>query len=223
MKVYGSIWLLAILLAIANFRAIAQRRDDPQRDSQLWPDVITTIELNEKLSLVLFGTARLGRDDSALINKQLGIGLNRTLSKNLSTAFQYRFIKNEPTPNRLSTEHRLHADLTPRTPLKFGFQLSDRNRFEWRNINGNVSWRYRNRLQFERPFNIGERRITPYISGETMYDTRPANWTRNQLYVGARVPVVKHVTWDGFYMRQWDARTQPGFLNVVGTFIRLDF
>ncbi len=216
---------ILLMLFIAGLRspAMAQRRDDPQRDSQLWPDVITTIELNEKLNLVLFGTARLGRDDSALINKQLGIGLNRTLSKNLSTAFQYRFIKNEPTPNRLSTEHRLHVDLTPRAPLKFGFQLSDRNRFEWRNINGSVSWRYRNRLQFERPFDIGERRITPYVSGETMYDTRQHNWTRNQLYIGARVPVVKHFTWDGFYMRQWDARTQPGFLNVVGTFIRLDF
>lgn len=202
---------------------MAQRRDDPSRDSQIWPDVITTIDLNERLSLVIFTTLRLGRDDSALINKQLGIGLNRTLSKKLSTAFQYRFIKNEPTPNRLSTEHRLHADLTTRTPLKFGFQVSDRNRFEWRNINGNVSWRYRNRVQFERPFSIGERRITPYISGETMYDTRFDTWTRNQLYIGARVPIVKHVTWDGFYMRQWDARTQPGFLNVAGTFVRLDF
>jgi hypothetical protein len=107
--------------------------------------------------------------------------------------------------------------------LKFKFQVSDRNRFEWRNINGVVSWRYRNRLQFERPISIGERRVTPYISGETMYDTRFATWTRNQLYVGARVPIAAHVTWDVFYMRQWDARAQPGFLNVFGTFIRLDF
>jgi hypothetical protein len=223
MQLYQRTILLLLILTGIKSLALAQRQDDPQRDSQIWPDVITTITLDEKNSLVLFGTLRLGRDDSALVNKQLGVGLNRLLNKNFSTAFQYRFIKNEPTPNRLSTEHRLHVDLTTRTSLKLGFNLSDRNRFEWRDINGRISWRFRNRLQFERPFSIGERRLTPYISGETMYDTRFDTWTRNQLYIGARVPIAKHLTLDGFYMRQWDARTQPGFLNVIGSFIRLDF
>lgn len=223
MKVHQQKILLAMLLACLSSRAVAQRRDDPQRDSQIWPDVIATIKLDEKLSLVLFGTLRLGRDDSALVNKQIGIGLNRNLGRNLSAAVQYRYIKNEPTPNRLSTEHRLHTDLTPRKALKFGFNVSDRNRIEWRNINDNVSWRYRNRLQFERPFSLGESKITPYISGESMYDTRFHAWNRNQLYIGARVPILKHVTLDGFYMKQWDARALPGFLNVVGTFCRLEF
>ena len=223
MKVHQQKILLAMLLACLSSRAVAQRRDDPQRDSQIWPDVIATVRLDEKLSLVLFGTLRLGRDDSALVNQQIGIGLNRNLSKNLATAVQYRYIKNEPTPNRLSIEHRLYADLTPRMALKFGFNVSDRNRIEWRNISDNVSWRYRNRIQFDRPFSLGERKITPYVSGESMYDTRFRTWNRNQLYIGARVPIIKHVTLDGFYMKQWDARALPGFLNVVGTFCRLEF
>ena len=223
MKLRSSICLLAILLVCAGSRTFAQRRDDPQHDSQIWPDIITNISLSEDLSLTLFGTARLGRNDSDLVNRQLGIGLNYSVNKNFGTAFQYRFIKNEPTPDRLSTEHRLHADLTPRAPLKFGFQISDRNRIEWRNINHKVSWRYRNRLQFERPVKIGSRKITPYLAGESMYDTRFDTWSRNQIYIGARVPIVKHFTFDGFYMKQWDARSVPGFLNVVGTFVRLEF
>jgi hypothetical protein len=42
-------------------------------------------------------------------------------------------------------------------------------------------------------------------------------------YAGARVPLSKHVTFDGFYMRQWDARTKPGFLHVIGAYWRLEF
>ncbi|MFN0111587.1 MAG: DUF2490 domain-containing protein [Blastocatellia bacterium] len=216
--------IFVLFLALNIERPVmAQKAADPRRDSQIWPDIITTIKLDENLSLVLFGTLRLGRDDSALINRQIGVGLNRALSKNLTAAIQYRYIKNEPQPDRLSTEHRLHADLTPRAKLKFGLQVSDRNRFEWRNINERVSWRYRNRLQFERPIKIGNHRITPYLSGESMYDTRSDNWSRNQIYIGARTPIIKHVTLDGFYMKQWDARTLPGFLNVFGAFCRLDF
>lgn len=214
--------LLAIVLSCGRLAALAQN-DDPRRDSQIWPDVTANIKLDKTLNLVLFGTLRLGRDDTALTSHQAGIGISRRMGQYLSGGVHYRFIENEPTPNRQSTEHRLFADLTPRAPLKLGIQFSDRNRIEWRNINDRVSWRYRNRLQLERAFTIGERKITPYISGESMYDTRFDTWNRNQLYIGARVPIVNHFTFDGFYMRQWDARALPGFLNVVGTFIRLEF
>lgn len=223
MKVHQQKILLAVLLACLGSRVVAQRRDDPRRDSQIWPDTTISIKLDEKLTLVMFGTIRLGRDDSAAVSHQAGIGISRKLSKNLTGAVHYRFVENEPTPDRLSTEHRLWAELTPRTSLKFGINLSDRNRMEWRAINDNVSWRYRNRLQFERPFTLNERKITPYISGETMYDTRYHTWNRSQFYVGTRIPVIKHVTFDGFYMRQWDARALPGFLHVLGAFWRLEF
>lgn len=213
----------AVLLICTKSSAFAQRRDDPRRDSQLWPDTTITIKLDRNFSLVLFGTARMGRDDSALVSQQGGIGLSRGFGKYFSSAITYRYIKNEPTPGRQSAEHRVFADFTPRTPLKYGFAISDRNRIEWRNINQKISWRYRNRLQFERPFTIRERKITPYVAGEPMYDTRFHTWSRTQMYIGTRLPIIKHVTFDGFYMRQWDARVQPGFLNVIGTFLRLDF
>jgi hypothetical protein len=223
LKFHSKTILLAALLSCSSFPVLAQKVDNPGRDSQIWPDVTATIRLDDKYSLLLFGTIRFGRDDSALVSHQAGVGVSRKFNKYLTGTAQYRYVSNEPTPNKQSTEHRLFADLTPRIPLKFGIQISDRNRIEWRDINDKVSWRYRNRVQFERSINIGEHKITPYISGESQYDSRYDNWTRNQFYLGTRVPIVKHFTLDGFYMRQWDARSKPGFLHVVGTFIRLDF
>jgi len=219
--------LLAFLLACLGPSALAQGANDPQRDSQIWPDTTVTIKLHHHFSLSLFGTIRLGREDSALISQQAGIGLARAFGKHFSAGVSYRYIENEPTPTRSSTEHRIFAEVTSRTPLKLGFNVSDRNRIEWRNINEAVSWRYRNRLQFERPVNLAfhghERKVTPYVAGESQYDTRYRTWNRNQLYVGARLPLTTHVTFDGFYMKQWDARTRPGFLNVVGAYWRLEF
>ncbi|MEO6724603.1 MAG: DUF2490 domain-containing protein [Blastocatellia bacterium] len=218
--------LLALLLACLGSPAFAQS-SDLQRDTQIWPDTTISFKLKNNFSLFLFGTVRLGRDDSALISQQAGIGLTRGFGKHFSTSFSYRYVANEPTPGKSSTEHRVFADFTPRTPLKFGINVSDRNRTEWRNINEKISWRYRNRLQFERPSSLPlwghERKITPYISGEAMYDTRYRTLNRTQMYIGARLPISKHATLDGFYMKQWDARTRPGFLNVIGTFWRLEF
>ena len=97
------------------------------------------------------------------------------------------------------------------------------HRIEWRDINTRVSWRYRNRLQFERPLAISEHKLTPYVACEPMYDTRHRTWSRTQCYVGSRIPLNKHVTFDGFYMRQWDARANPGFLHVFGAYWRLEY
>lgn len=211
------------LLVCLRSQAQAQRADDPQRDTQIWPDTTVTIKLRPDISFIIHGTARFGRDSSALVNEQAGAGFSKSFGRNFSAGIFYRFINSEPTPNRRSGEHRIFLDLTPRKSLGKGFTLQDRNRIEWRDVNKRISWRYRNRLQFERPISINERKITPYFAVEPMYDTRFRAWSRTQMYIGTRIPLIKHVTFDGFYMRQFDARTRPGFLNVVGAYWRLEF
>jgi len=216
-----------IVLAAAMFclrtSSFAQiPNDDPRRDTQVWNDTFLTIKLRSDLNLILFGTIRAGRDSSALVSEQAGVGMSKSFGKYFSGTVFYRYINSEPAPDRQSHEDRIYVDLTPRAPLGLGFSISDRNRVEWRNISHAVSWRYRNRLQFERPISIGERKITPYISGETQYDTRTHTLSRNQFFVGARAPLSRHVTFDGFYMRQWDARVNPGFLHVIGAYWRLE-
>lgn len=210
------------VLALLSTNAAAQSRDD-LHDSQIWSDTQVNIKLRPELSLVLFGTLRLGRNDTAFVSQQTGGGLSRSFGKHFSSGLFYRFIASEPTPTRRSNEHRVFVDLTPRTALGKGFVVQDRNRLEWRNVSHRASWRYRNRLQFERPFNLWERKLTPYVSGEIYYDTRFRAWNRTQAFVGARFPLSKHVTFDGFYMRQWDAHTRPGFLHVIGAYWRLEF
>lgn len=212
-----------LLLSSGSSSVYAQRRDNPQRDSQFWPDTQLAINIRPQWKLILFGTVRLGRNDTAFVNEQVGVGVNRALGKHFSSGLFYRYINAEPTPGRQSREHRIGYEVTARRELGLGWLVQDRNRIEWRDINTRVSWRYRNRLQFERPLAISEHKLTPYVACEPMYDTRHRTWSRTQCYVGSRIPLNKHVTFDGFYMRQWDARANPGFLHVFGAYWRLEY
>jgi hypothetical protein len=56
--------------------------------------------------------------------------------------------------------------------------MSDRNRIEFRFINGSFSWRYRNELKFERDFRIARFPFTAYLSTEPFYDSRYRAWNR---------------------------------------------
>ena len=201
----------------------AQNAVDTESDEQLWPDVQITVRLNEPWSLGFFGTARLGRNWSAFTNEQIGIGVTRRWGANLSASLWYRHLHSDPAPGRHIDENRLFLDVTPRRELKWGLILQDRNRFEWRRIRGQTSYRYRNRVQFERPFNLGEKRLTPYLAVEPFYDTRFRTWSRTQAFLGMRIPLHKHVTFDGFYMHQWDSRVPPRHINVLGVFWRQEF
>ena len=201
--------------------------NDPTDDVQWWPDLLLNWHMKPTFSLNLFGTVRRGQHNDAPSATQLGGGFNWALHRNFSLASQYRHVVTTPTPTRRAEEERLHIDGTPRANLGAGFTFSDRNRVEFRHVNGVFSMRYRNRSQIERPvrltFNGQEQPITPYFSFEVFYDSRSRAWSRKQIYTGARVPLIKHVTFNGFYMRQFDAQARPGYLDVIGTFLQFEF
>jgi hypothetical protein len=113
--------------------------------------------------------------------------------------------------------------LTARVPIGKGFTLVERQRNEYRNINHREAFRYRNRLQVERPFSIGERKLTAYVAGEALFDSRFHQWNRFIYFIGNRTPVNKHLTFDTFYMRMLDTQARPGFLHILGVTTRIEY
>lgn len=207
----------------------AQSVEDTEHDAQLWPDVQVNFNLRQQWSVFLFGTMRLGRDWATVTNEQIGFGASKRIGANLTTLVSYRYLHTEAIPGRHVNEHRVFGDVTPRFNLGRlgrlgrGFTLVDRNRFEWRRVNGRYMYRYRNRVQLERPVAVGERRLTPYAAFEAFYDTRFRAWSRFQIYTGTRLPLTKQITLDSFYMHQWDSRAIPGYIDVVGALWRIEF
>ena len=68
----------------------------------------------------------------------------------LTFGVTYRHISSVDKAN----ENRLQFDMAPKYPLPKDMLLVDRNRLELRVITGNVTWRYRNRLTFQKRFNF---------------------------------------------------------------------
>ncbi len=227
------IWLktfcfcFVLCVAPLGSQGFAQPAPQPNDDVQWWPDLQLIWRVKPTFGLVLFGTIRRGQHNDAAITKQRGIGFTWMAHGNFTVASQYRKVINTFTPTRRTEEDRLHFDFTPRVNLGKGFSVTDRSRMEFRNLNGVFATRYRNRSQLERPlpFALGkhEQPITPYVSFEIFFDSRTHTWSRKQIYTGARVPLAEHVTFNGFYMRQWDAVARPGYLHVIGSFLLFEF
>lgn len=215
--------LTIALLTAGCESGLAQFAGEPEDDTQLWPDVQVSINLNRLWNVFLFGTMRLGRNWSAITNEQLGFGATRRIGNSFSSTLSYRRLHSEAVPGRLVDEDRVFADATPRFRLGPKVTLVDRNRFEWRRVNGTIMYRYRNRMQFERPVDLRERRLVPYAAVETFYDTRFRAWSRHQIYSGARMPMTSNLTLDLFYMHQWDKRVRPGYIDVIGMLWRVEF
>ena len=213
--------LLLLLLTIARGRVAAQDQDND--DVQFWPDVTLGFKLNPRVTWSLVGTLRAGRDLHALVSEQIGTSFSFKVTNYLNLAPGYRHIWSQSNPAKHTQESRYSVDVTPRLPLPKGFTLSDRNRGEVREINDQISWRYRNRMQLEKTLTWHERQLTPYVAGEIHYDSRYHEWNRKQFWAGTRIPVSKHFTLDLHYSRNQDARAHPGYWHVIGLFSRFEF
>ncbi|MFN0119944.1 MAG: DUF2490 domain-containing protein [Blastocatellia bacterium] len=213
---------LILLLLLSAGTGMAQE-DADNNDVQNWPDMTLTWRMTPRFSPGLFASLRTGRNLHAVVTEAVGAYAIVNVNKYFSITPAYRFVANQPGPGRSSAENRYFIDFTARIPLGKNFTVVDRNREEFRFIRGVYSFRYRNRLQFERPLKIGDRTITPYAAGERFYDTRHHLWSRHQVLAGARIPLHRYLTLDGYYARFIDLRANPGHLHIIGTLLRMEF
>ena len=115
-----------------------------------------------------------------------------------------------------SHEDRMIVQLTPQYRPGAGFFLADRNRVEFRWVNGKYSTRYRNQLTVERSFQGPGVRFTPYAWGELFYDGQTHSWNENRYAFGVQLPFKRRFMLDNYYQRQNCTTCSPRHLNVWG-------
>jgi hypothetical protein len=79
-------------------------------------------------------------------------------------------------------------EITGRVPFGGSWLLSDRNKGDFRWMDGAYSARYRNRLRLEHSMALKSVKITPYANAEAYYDFKVDQWNRADLTVGAEFP-----------------------------------
>lgn len=205
--------LLLILFAASLARS--------QQTAQFWPEIDTYIKLSPTFRLMF--NASTTQEAGTTIGSQFGANLDlfaKPLFKlKRFTVFQLDESKSRPLTirigyNRLPNgdkppENRVVLDATPRYPLKAGFLVADRNRADLRWINGDFSWRYRNRLMVERTFAIHNYHFTPYVRGEAYYVSTVGKWSRTTEDIGFLFPIRRRAEIEGYYEHMNDTSKSP--------------
>ena len=103
------------------------------------------------------------------------------------------------------------------------WKLSNRNLIERRYIEGERSFRYRNRPALEREFTVRDKKFNAYILDEAYYDSRVRTWRFNRVYIGAEHDLNKRLSAEVYYFRQNGKTDFSPDLHVIGTQLTVRF
>lgn len=117
-------------------------------------------------------------------------------------------------------ENRILAQMTPHA-LVMGLLLADRNRGEFRWVNGAYDFRYRNKLVISGRLQAGAFRYTPYVSGELYYDRNHAAWNQSQYGFGTEFPYRKRLMLDTYFLHQNCTSCDKNPVNMLGATLNL--
>lgn len=199
---------------------------------QLWPEANVFVKLSENTRLFLLGAGtreRVGGYSDGQLGAHVDFFISPVVfkaraerhpdiarSKFLQIRLGYLFGK---TPQKSETpfvEHMPTAEVTPRYYGPKGLLLSNRNRVDFRFVDGVYTPRYRNRLKLERGFAVGKRSLTPYGHAEAFYDWRYNSFHRFRFAAGAELELTRWFVFESYYLRQQDSTANPQGLNVAG-------
>lgn len=232
--------ILVLFLSLVAIGTQTARAQQPTTSNQFWPEIDVYVDVKPKVRLYLLGTISKSVEDGEVLNgqafeAQFGAHLDYIPNQHVILRTGYRFGTSLGDTDDPYKEHRFLTEQTLRQLLPGSLLLSDRNREDFRFINGDFSFRYRNRVTVEREFHLFKKRpITPYVSGEIFYDTRYSTWNRNRLAVGVqqslrRGPLRKmllpkrQVILDLYFMRQNDSRSDTQHVNAIGASLAFYF
>ena len=101
--------------------------------------------------------------------------------------------------------------------------VTDRNRVEFRWINGVYSTRYRNLLFGEYDITIRKFQFSPYASAEAFYSSATGSWNEEQYTAGVEWPYKRLLMVQAYYLRENCTTCKPEHLNVGGLTLNLFF
>jgi hypothetical protein len=188
---------------------------------EFWPELDLWYRFNERLQLLLVTAGERDSDSGDRIKDQGAGYLDARLSDHISLRGGYVYQTNVGThgsPDKL--EHRGVLDFTYRWQITAGGQLADRTRVDIRDIEGDGSYRVRNRLRFEQGFKLTRGTLVPYGQVEAFYDSRYDTVSRLVVRSGSTVRIGRYFEPD-LYLA-WQRDTQPSRQDVLAVGITLN-
>ena len=103
-------------------------------------------------------------------------------------------------------------------------RLVNRSRLELRWVNGESSYRIRDRLHLQRmPADPKGLALAPYVTFEAYYDSRYRTIARIGGRVGTELHVYGPTSMDVYIARQSNSRSEPRYVNALGVTAKLNY
>ena len=227
-----TLWVLPVLFTV---RVQAQ-----DTRNEFWPELDVFLKLNEKSRLFFLYSATKLDDRATYADGSFGAHLDfytlplfgrRLLqqhkdvarSKSFMLRVGYLFSRTPSGSTDPFTEHTPTVETHWRFHLPGTLLLTDRNRVDFRLVDGDYQPRYRNRLKLERTFKAGRVDLTPYSHAEAFYDWRFDKFHRFRYAAGAEVSLGRYFIFESYYLRQNDTVSAPKYVNAVGAALQFYF
>lgn len=232
MRFLPALAVVILFQAVTCPAAHAQSSGSPGPQWEWWPEYDTYVRLNDSVSLML--EASRTTDGQSFKSAEIGPTLYFTLKpilrrkldsndpskrKYLTFGAGYRYIPAVNNPD----ENRAELEFTPRYYFPGRFLLSNRNRFDLREIGGSFSWRYRPRLTLERSCRVLAVSFSPYAQGELFYDSRYGIWNKNIWEFGVIFSAGRRLDVKPYYAHSNDSRSSISHVNAAGLTVSLYF
>jgi len=195
---------------------------------EVWPEIDVWVQLNPKVKLffpISVSKSRQTEYSEGLIGARVDYRFNRYVSAR--TGYGYLWSISDRGAADQYQEHRPIAELSLHAYPGASIVLIDRSRADFRFINGDYSWRYRNRIRIERTFAFKRwpptRTLNPYVMDELGYDSRYDSFNRNRLTAGVETQFTRTVMLDLNLVRQDDARSSVERLWAFGIALNLTY
>ena len=227
----ASMWVLAVVVALLQ-PAFGQS----QIVGEFWPEADVHIQFPKNWRLLGFVGLKKG-EDFPYQQLYAGFGLGyqwKRITKphweNIDPDKEYTFVfgggyerLQTVQSGKTSYENRLALQVVAGFRPASRLLLSDRNRVEFRWVNGVYSTRYRNLVQGEYDFKVHEFRFSPYTSAEFFYSSTTSSWNQEWYTAGIKMPYKRLLMVQTYYLRQNCTNCNPANLNVAGLTLNLFF
>lgn len=224
--------LAALLLLLVPPGTFAQ---SSRAISEFDPGLTVAVDLNKHIRLD-FATGKENTEELSLAKWKVSGGasfrfkpLRKTLFDLIDTDKEHQFVlgaayefsRTVDAGTIAHKEHRIMLDGTFRYTLPAKVLMTNRSRFEFRWVDNDFHWRYRNRLMFEKQLKVRRLRFTPFGSAEALWDQRYKKWNMFKFVGGVQFPLIRRSTLDLSYERQHCVTCSDSNTNIVGVTLNL--
>jgi Protein of unknown function (DUF2490) len=190
---------------------------------EFWPETDIWVRLNDPAQLLFIVSGDRDADSGDKTDGKGGVYLDYRLNERISLRGGYVLQRTlaEAPGEKDTLENRLVFDFNYRWRIGEQGQLADRVRLDLRDMEGDTSYRIRNRIMYSQVVKLTHATFSPYASIEAYYDSRFDTVSRFRTEVGSTVPFAHWFEGD-FYLG-WQRDTQPKDKKIAALGVTLNF